>query len=221
MAKFLFLRVVIKCRSPFTITRESFWPDTGNKPVMSPITIKQLLRKLAFIRRKIIRLVKIQKPHCSMICKSLSLLSLNHRKNIPSRKNSMSDPPSPEKKPRILIVDDMDINCDLLVFYLQQIASLDIAYTGEAAVIKAAQNSYDLILLDICLGSGIDGFEVLQEIRSQASNVDLPVIAITGSATEFERDDFLEKGFTEFLPKPVSKQELLNLIGKVLRKDAY
>ncbi len=123
------------------------------------------------------------------------------------------------KKMRILIVDDLDINCDLLVYFLKEIASLDIANNGEVAVTKANQNRYDLILLDICLGSGLDGFEVLKEIRSQACNSNLPIIAVTGSAAEFDTETFLEKGFSDFLPKPVSKKELLNAIAKVINEN--
>ena len=124
-----------------------------------------------------------------------------------------------ERKLRVLIVDDNKINCDLLMFYLCDIASLDIVYNGEDAVTKACQNRYDLILLDICLGSGIDGFEVLKRIRLLTSNYNLPIIAVTGSALEFEKEEFLDKGFSEFLPKPVSKKDLKDAIGKVIQKD--
>jgi len=123
---------------------------------------------------------------------------------------------SPEKKLMILIVDDININCELLELLLDDIAVLDIANTGEDAVLKTLHNNYDLVLLDICLGPGMDGLQVLSEIRSQPRNTSLPVIAVTGSATEFEREDFLEKGFSEFVSKPVSKKELLFAIKKVL-----
>ncbi len=124
---------------------------------------------------------------------------------------------SSEKKPHILIVDDIAINCELLVFYLQEIATLEIANEGESAVRKASQNNFDLILLDISLGYGMDGFDVLNEVRMQEHNRKIPVIAVTGSATELDREDFLEKGFTEFISKPVSKKELISAISKVLQ----
>jgi len=127
---------------------------------------------------------------------------------------------SPEKKLRILIVDDININCELLELLLDDIAVLEIANTGEDAVLKTLCNNYDLVLLDICLGPGMDGLEVLSEIRSQPGNISLPIIAVTGSATEFEREDFLEKGFSEFVSKPVSKKELLFTIEKVLDSHA-
>lgn len=118
----------------------------------------------------------------------------------------------------ILIVDDIHINCELLVFFLNEIAHLDIAYDGASAVKKTATNNYHLILLDISLGRGMDGFDVLSEIRKQEHNKNIPIIAVTGSATELDRADFLEKGFTEFLAKPVSKKDLLTAIEQVLLK---
>lgn len=123
---------------------------------------------------------------------------------------------SPEKKLRILIVDDININCELLELLLDDIGVLDIANTGEDAVLKTLYTHYDIVLLDICLGPGMDGLEVLSEIRSQPGNINLPIIAVTGSATEFEREDFMEKGFSEFVSKPVSKKELLFAIEEVL-----
>ena len=122
------------------------------------------------------------------------------------------------EKPIILIVDDIHINCELLIFFLKEIAHLDVAYEGESAIQKAAMNNYDVILLDISLGRGLDGFDVLNEIRKQEHNRDIPIIAVTGSATEFDKSEFLEKGFTEFLAKPVSKNDLLAAIEKVLLK---
>jgi len=127
----------------------------------------------------------------------------------------MEYPPVPEPKLNILIVDDIDVNCDLLNYFLSGVASLDMATSGEEAISKTARKRYDLVLLDICLGPGIDGVEVMTRMTSQPGNDQLKIIAVTGSATEFERDDFLEKGFTEFLPKPVSKSELFSCLRKV------
>lgn len=121
-----------------------------------------------------------------------------------------------KEKPSILIVDDLAINCELLTFFLQDMALFDIAYDGVSAVQKASENDYDLVLLDISLGPGMDGFDVLNEIRMQQHNRNIPIVAVTGSATEFDRRDFMEKGFTEFLSKPVSKKELLAMIQHVL-----
>ena len=113
---------------------------------------------------------------------------------------------------RVLVVDDNEINCDLLEIYLRKVASTDIAYTGETAVAKTRQEMYDLILLDIRLGKGMDGVEVLQEIKVQENNKHTPVIAVTAYATESDQGEFLAKGFNGFLPKPFTKQELMDAI---------
>lgn len=121
-----------------------------------------------------------------------------------------------EKTLRILVVDDIEINCELLEHLLRDIASLDIAYSGETALVKVCQNTYDVILLDISLGMGMDGFEVFQEIKVQGNNKNTPVIAVTGSVTEWDEGDFLAKGFKGFLSKPFTKQELMDAINKTI-----
>ncbi|MCX6287137.1 MAG: response regulator [Bacteroidetes bacterium] len=117
---------------------------------------------------------------------------------------------------RILIVDDNEINCDLLVYHLREMASSDIANSGEAAIAKARQNRYDLILLDISLGIGMNGVEVLNEMKVHGSNKNTPVIAVTGSVTESDQKEFLTAGFNGFLSKPFSKQELMDAIKSVI-----
>ena len=116
----------------------------------------------------------------------------------------------------ILVVDDNDINCDLLLYHLREISSIDIAYTGETAIVKICQNRYDLILLDISLGIGMNGVEVFKKMKVQGMNKNTPVIAVTGSVSESDQAEFITAGFNGFLSKPFSKQELMNAIQKVL-----
>jgi two-component system, NarL family, sensor histidine kinase BarA len=117
---------------------------------------------------------------------------------------------------RILIVEDNEINIELLVHHLREIAITDLAYTGETAIAQAFQIKYDLILLDICLGSGLDGFEVQKEIKSHGVNKDTPIIAVTGSTSQFDQGDFLVNGFQGCLSKPFTKQELMEVIQSVI-----
>jgi len=107
----------------------------------------------------------------------------------------------------------------LLERFLDGTAHIDLAYNGETAIVKVCQHNYDVILLDICLGKGIDGFGVLREIKEKGNNMNTPVIAVTGSATEFDKEKFLSCGFSEFIAKPFTKQDLLDAIERVTSDD--
>lgn len=110
---------------------------------------------------------------------------------------------------RILIVDDMPVNLDLMKSVLsEKNYQIVAAKNGKIALAKAKANQFDLILLDIVLPD-IDGFEVCRSIKSIGPNIETPVIFLTG-----QRDnDSLVKGFelgaVDYILKPFSKEELL------------
>jgi len=99
----------------------------------------------------------------------------------------------PEKiqPPKILIVDDVTINIDLMRSILQEnnylIAS---AKNGRSALAKTMANVFDLILLDIVLPD-IDGFEVCRQIKANSLNRETPIIFLTAQRNE----ESLVKGF--------------------------
>jgi signal transduction histidine kinase len=110
--------------------------------------------------------------------------------------------------PKILIVDDVAINIDLMKSILQEnnylIAS---AKNGRSALAKTMANVFDLILLDIVLPD-IDGFEVCRQIKANSMNRETPVIFLTAQRDE----DSLVRGFrlgaVDYVLKPFSAEEL-------------
>lgn len=110
---------------------------------------------------------------------------------------------------RILIVDDMPINIDLMKSILsKRNYQVVAARNGASAILKAKANRFDLILLDIILPD-INGFEVCQAIKENNRNASTPIIFLTG-----QRDnDSLVKGFrlgaVDYILKPFSEEELL------------
>jgi PAS domain S-box-containing protein len=120
---------------------------------------------------------------------------------------------SPEEL-RVLLVEDDKINAELTCFYLEGIASVDIAYNGETAIELAKQKNYSAILMDINLGIGMDGFEATKIIRLLDNYKEIPIIATTGYTLYDEIEMIKTSGFTEYLPKPFSRQELLASINK-------
>jgi CheY-like chemotaxis protein len=74
----------------------------------------------------------------------------------------------------------------------------------------------NLILLDISL-PGMDGWEVLSLLRAEAQLKDVPVIALTASATIGDRERYLRAGFNDYVPKPIlDEKKLLQAIEQCL-----
>ena len=120
------------------------------------------------------------------------------------------------KTPNILYVEDNPINQQVVVLFLKKNVNLDLANDGDTALKKIVENNYDLILMDINLGPGIDGIEVSKEIRKIECYKDIPIIAVTGYAALGDRERFLGENFNEYLPKPFYKKDIISLIDKLL-----
>jgi len=114
----------------------------------------------------------------------------------------------------VLIVEDDLVNAELTGYYLDGVASVDVAYNGESAIQMAKHKKYAAILMDINLGTGMSGFEATKVIRQLDNYKDAHIIATTGYTLYDEIELIKHSGFNEYLPKPFSRQELLTSIKK-------
>ncbi len=118
---------------------------------------------------------------------------------------------------RILIVEDEDRISSFLQKGLRSNGySTSVARTGEEALTLARTGEFDLMVLDLGLPD-IDGFEVLQRMRSRDRSV--PVIVLTARDAVPDRVSGLEGGADDYVTKPFSFEELLARIRARLRTD--
>jgi len=89
------------------------------------------------------------------------------------------------------------------------------AYDGTEGLLKALNNQYKFIILDIRL-PGMDGFEVCKQIRMNKN--DVPVIILTSKSEEIDRVLGLEIGADDYITKPFSIRELIARIKAILRR---
>ncbi|MEE1896698.1 ATP-binding protein [Flavobacterium rakeshii] len=125
------------------------------------------------------------------------------------------------KNKKILLVDDDETQLSLLNEVFSDKGAVVTTEANSSRVAQLLTDKYfDIILTDIQM-PGLDGFELLEEIRSIKQNI--PVIALSGRK-DLEKDYFLKKGFTDFHPKPVQVNKLLaivsNLFGDNIEIDA-
>ncbi|MEW7289847.1 ATP-binding protein [Aquimarina sp. 2304DJ70-9] len=119
---------------------------------------------------------------------------------------------------KILIVDDDPSQLSLT----SEVASLaglsyDVCKNGLDAFSRLQTNTYDLVLTDIQMPK-MDGFELLEAIKSKTNQTDLPVIALSGR-TDISFLEYQQAGFAGSLRKPYAPKELIDLIAEILRVD--
>lgn len=123
------------------------------------------------------------------------------------------------KTHRILVVEDDDTNREFMLYNLQNLYHIDVALDGSSALQKAKTNHYDAILLDISLGKGITGIDVVKELRKDPDTRLIPAAAITANVRLFKPEDMIEVGFTHYLAKPFTRSELTALVKTMLGQD--
>ena len=119
---------------------------------------------------------------------------------------------------KILVVEDSGMARKLVVNTLvEKNYSVFEAVDGEEAVKLVREVAPDLVLLDLILPK-MDGYEVLDIIRSDKKYKNLPVIALTSRDALFDKLKGKMRGTDEYLTKPVKPQELLDKVEKHLAR---
>jgi two-component system, cell cycle response regulator DivK len=117
---------------------------------------------------------------------------------------------------KILIVDDRETSRELLRMVLErQGYEITEAADGDEALKQARAESPDLVLLDLQMPLR-NGYEVLVELRKDPRFALLPIIALTASAMQGDRERALAAGFTAYLAKPVALSELRDEVQRLL-----
>jgi CheY-like chemotaxis protein len=127
----------------------------------------------------------------------------------------LADQPS---GPRVLLVEDNPMNQRVVTLMSDRLGyQLEIVTDGRAAVDAAAGGAlYDLILMD-CHLPELDGFEATRQIRKLGGPAArVPIIALTASAYEADRQRCLDAGMDDFLAKPITFALFSEMLGRWL-----
>ena len=127
--------------------------------------------------------------------------------------------PSPVQ---ILLVEDNLVNQKVALQQLKKLGySVAVANNGEEAIHKVNEQEYALILMD-CQMPRVDGFEATRRIRQQEAihGGRVPIVAMTANAMEGDRENCLNAGMDDYIPKPVRISQLSEVIGRWMTEDA-
>ena len=116
---------------------------------------------------------------------------------------------------RVLIVEDVEFNRDLLVQLLEEDYELLTATNGAAGVELAEREHPDLILMDLSLPV-IDGWEATRRIKANPALRHIPIIALTAHAMMGDEDKARAAGCDDYLSKPIDEDLLFEKLGQFL-----
>jgi CheY-like chemotaxis protein len=121
----------------------------------------------------------------------------------------------------ILAVDDIETNLTVLKGLLAPLRmNITLCSSGAEAVELIQQQHFDFVLMDHMM-PGMDGLEAAALIRTLEGDYyqKLPIIALTANAVSGMREMFLEKGFNDYLTKPIEIAKLDELMAKWIPKE--
>ncbi|MEM9671258.1 MAG: response regulator [Cyclobacteriaceae bacterium] len=117
---------------------------------------------------------------------------------------------------QVLVAEDSSVIQNLTKKVLQfQNYDIHSARDGQQVLDMLKQKDYDIILMDINMPK-MDGMECSRQIRSMddEKKSQVPIIAITGNASNYSEEDFEKVGMNEYIPKPIDFDRLVEVVNK-------
>jgi two-component system cell cycle response regulator DivK len=120
---------------------------------------------------------------------------------------------------KILIIEDVKLNVELLVQLLEDEYELVTADDGEKGVVLAERERPDLILMDLSLPM-IDGWEATRRIKANGALSHIPIIGLSAHAMSGDREKALAAGCDDYLTKPLNDDLLFDKLHHFLQDEA-
>jgi len=133
------------------------------------------------------------------------------------------------KKKRILVVDDEQDLCEILLYNLNAAGyDAEAAYSGETAFVQivnrtrlalsSSEKSFDLLILDVMM-PGMSGFELAERLKGNPATSSIPIIFLTAKDTEDDTLQGFGLGADDYVTKPFSVREVVARVKAVLARS--
>lgn len=116
---------------------------------------------------------------------------------------------------KILIVEDIELNVDLLTQILEDHYEVVVAHNGAQGVALAVEHRPDAIVMDMSLPI-MDGWEATRRIRTNEVTKDIPIIGLSAHAMSGDADKAITAGCSAYLTKPIDDTLLLKKLSELL-----
>lgn len=104
------------------------------------------------------------------------------------------------------------MSSQLLCKILRKNYTVEAVETAEECLRKMSEKEFSLIFMDINLGYGLSGLDVVKQIRNDHRYKELPIIATTAFAMPGDKEEFIEAGCSDYLSKPFTRDKLFSLM---------
>ncbi|MCX7713540.1 MAG: ATP-binding protein [Chthoniobacterales bacterium] len=124
-----------------------------------------------------------------------------------------------DRKARILLAEDNITNQQVALGLLRKFGlRADAVANGAEAILALETVPYDLVLMDVHMPEldGLNATRIIRENRPKISNPNIPIIAMTARAMQDDRQVCLEAGMNDYISKPVSPKELVEVLSRWL-----
>jgi len=115
---------------------------------------------------------------------------------------------------KILYVED-EIIIRVLVKRLLADYDITVCHTGDMAMGALTKESFDIVLIDINLGLGINGIELCRSIRATPGYETTPLGAVTAQWIN-TKEELFQEGFTHYLAKPFDRDQIVAFVEEML-----
>ena len=119
---------------------------------------------------------------------------------------------------RILVVEDVEFNRDLIVQLLEEEYEILTATNGAEGIDVARRERPDVILMDLSLPV-MDGWEATRRIKADEALRAIPIIALSAHAMKGDEDRARESGCDDYLSKPLDEDLLFEKLAKLLGRS--
>lgn len=121
-------------------------------------------------------------------------------------------------KKRILLAEDEPNIVESLRFLLERAGyELSVENNGHNALAAALGGSFDMLILDVML-PGIDGYEILRQVRADRHVHALPVLMLTAKGQREDRERALDGGVDVFMTKPFANAEIVDAVRELANR---
>ena len=118
----------------------------------------------------------------------------------------------------ILLVEDIELNVMVAKALLEKLGQhVDVAMTGQEAIDKARETTFDLIFLDIQLPD-MNGFDVAATLHEEDLVMQTPIVALTANVIK-KREEYLQNGMDDVIAKPVKKSRVVEVLNMLFAES--
>lgn len=115
-----------------------------------------------------------------------------------------------------LYIEDQIDSQLLFSMQMKELKEIHFAVSLEQAIPLLKKNKYDFIIVDINLQGDYNGLDILKIVRTMPELETIPVIAVTAYQLPSDREIYIQAGFTDFISKPLLKENLINSLQRTL-----